>query len=114
VRDDRERLEDNLEAAERIERYSSRGRQAFDEDELIQNWMVQNLQVIGEAARALSPTVRDSNPELAWSDIIGMRTVLVHHYFEIDIAIVWSAVTKDVPILKRRVQAILDTLGQDE
>jgi len=114
VRDDRERLQDILEAVERIEKYAARGRQTFDDDELIQNWMVQNLQVIGEAARALSPTVRDSHPELAWSDIIGMRTVLVHNYFEIDADIVWAAVTQDVPILKRKVQAILDTLGQDE
>jgi uncharacterized protein with HEPN domain len=113
VRDDRERLQDILEAVDRIEKYAARGQQAFDEDELIQNWMVQNLQVIGEAARALSPNVRDSHPELAWSDIIGMRTVLVHHYFEIDAAIVWLAVTEDVPILKRKVAAILTTLDQD-
>ena len=113
MRDDRERLRDMLEAVERIEKYVARGRPAFDQDELIQNWMVQNLQVIGEAARALSPAVRDRHPEMAWSDIIGMRTVLVHHYFEIDVEIVWSAVTNDIPILKRKVQTILDILDQE-
>jgi len=52
MRDDRERLQNILEAIGRIEKYASRGREAFQRDELIQNWMVRHLQIVGEAARA--------------------------------------------------------------
>lgn len=52
MRDDRERLLDIVEAIERIEKYTVRGRTAFDEDELIQTWVLHHLQIIGEAVRA--------------------------------------------------------------
>jgi len=58
MRSDREKIHDILEAIERIERYTIQGRQAFEQNELIQTWFVQNLQVIGEASRALSSTTR--------------------------------------------------------
>ena len=51
MRDDRERLLDILEAIERIERYAARGREAFENDELLQTWVVHHVQIIGEAAR---------------------------------------------------------------
>ena len=57
MRDDREWLLDILESIERIEKYSSRGRQTFEEDELIQSWIVHHLQIIGEALRSISEGV---------------------------------------------------------
>lgn len=84
MRDDTQLLLDILEAIDRIERYSSRGKDAFENDELVQNWIVNHLQVIGEAARSLSADLRDSNKEVPWAKIIGMRHILVHRYFEID------------------------------
>jgi uncharacterized protein with HEPN domain len=66
LRDDRERLRDVLEAIERIERYSSRGRTAFYGDELIQTWIVHHLMIIGEACRALSPACRAVNSDDIW------------------------------------------------
>ena len=54
MRDDRERLFDILEAIERIDKYASKGRPAFEDDELIQTWVLHHLQLIGEATRALS------------------------------------------------------------
>ena len=51
MRDDRERLQDILEAIEKIEKYASQGRHAFDTDELIQSWIVNHLRILGEAAR---------------------------------------------------------------
>ena len=52
MRDDRERLLDIQEAVERIERYTARGREAFEQDELIQTWVLYHLQIIGEAAHS--------------------------------------------------------------
>ena len=92
MRDDRQRLQDILEAIELIEKYASKGRAAFEQDELIQIWFLRHLQIIGEASRALSDNIRESHPEIPWAKIIGMRHILVHNYFEIDLPIVWNAV----------------------
>ena len=59
MRDPKERLRDVLEAIASIERYAARDRQVFESDELIQNWFVRHLQIIGEAAYALPKELRD-------------------------------------------------------
>ncbi len=88
MRDPKERLRDILDAVANIERYSVRGRQAFENDELIQNWFVRHLQIMGEAAYALPKELRDREPDIPWTEIIGMRHILVHDYFVIDTDIV--------------------------
>jgi uncharacterized protein with HEPN domain len=110
MRDDREKLQDILEAIERIERYAVQGRQAFEQNELIQTWFTQNLQVIGEASRSLSSATRDQHPEIPWSKMIGMRNILTHNYFEIDLDIVWLAVEQELPNLKPAITAISQSL----
>lgn len=64
MRDPAERLRDILEAIERIERYAARGRTVFDEDELIQSWIVRHLQLIGEAASRVPESIRELAPEI--------------------------------------------------
>jgi uncharacterized protein with HEPN domain len=110
VRDPKERLRDILDAIAKIERYAARGRQAFEKDELIQNWFVRHLQIIGEAAYALPDDVRDQQPDIPWTQIIGMRHILVHDYFVIDTDIVWDAVEQDLPDLKTKVEGLLRKL----
>jgi uncharacterized protein with HEPN domain len=110
VRDPRERLRDILEAIDRIERYAARGRDAFDNDELIQSWIVRHLQIIGEAVRTLPQDVRERAPHIPWSKIIGMRHILVHDYFDIDRKVVWEAVDRDLPDLKASMRALLDEM----
>ena len=84
MRSERERLLDIVEAIERIEKYAAEGKAAFEADELIQNWMVNHISVIGEACRSLSPEFQAYHSSVPWADIIGMRNILVHHYFGID------------------------------
>jgi uncharacterized protein with HEPN domain len=103
VRSDPDRVQDILEAIDRIRRYSARGREAFDHDELIQVWVVRHLQVIGEAASKLSQIARDQQPDVPWRKIIGMRHVLVHGYFEVDLDLVWTVVEHDLAPLRRAV-----------
>lgn len=110
MRDNREKLQDILEAIERIDRYAIQGRPAFEQNELIQNWFTQNLQIIGEASRSLSSAIRDQHPEFPWAKIIGMRNILTHNYFEIDLDIVWLAVEQELPNLKQAISAILRSL----
>lgn len=98
---------DIAEAIERIERYASKGREAFEDDELIQNWILHHLRVIGEAARAISEELKDGHDEMPWQQIVGMRHILVHRYFEVDTDLIWSVVEDDVPVLKQQIDLIL-------
>jgi uncharacterized protein with HEPN domain len=107
MRDDREWLLDILEAIERIEKYSSRGRQTFEEDELIQSWIVHHLQIIGEALRSISDGFRRKHNDIPWKETIGMRNILVHRYFDLDTDLVWKAVMRDLPDLKEKVRLAL-------
>ena len=107
MRDDRERLQDILEAIERIEKYAARGRSALYEDELVQTWVVHHLMIVGEACRALSPQFRAGHSEEVWAQAAGLRNVIVHHYFGIDLEIVWGVIERDLPALKARVREIV-------
>lgn len=83
MRDEKERLKDILDAIEKIEKYGIKA--SFDEDELIQTWIVHHLQIIGEAAAKLDSLFYEKYPEIPWSQIIAMRNILVHDYFGIDL-----------------------------
>ena len=113
MRKDRVRLQDILEAIEKIERYVDRGRRAFDTDEMLQVWVVYHLQILGEAASKLSPEIRAQYPDVPWTQIVGMRNILVHGYFGIDLQVVWSVIERDLPRLKPQIIAILYDLGDD-
>ena len=110
MRDDRELLRDVLEAIERIEKLTGRGRQAFESDDLIQTYAVHHIQILGEACRSVSAELKESHPEVPWKKIVGMRHILVHHYFEIDTDVVWSVIEKELPTLKRALALILNEL----
>jgi len=112
MRSERERLLDILEAIERIEKYAVKGKRAFEADELIQNWMVNHITVIGEACRALPDDFQARYANVPWADIIGMRNILVHHDFGIDEDAVWSVVKKDIPGLKFNIETILKSLKE--
>jgi uncharacterized protein with HEPN domain len=107
MRDDRERLLDIQEAIDNIKKYAVRGRGAFEEDELIQNWIIRHLQVIGEAAARISDNLKEQHSEIPWYKIVGMRNVLVHDYFGIDVNVVWSIVEKDLPALEGQIKKLL-------
>ena len=107
MRDDRERLRDVLEDRERIEKYAVRGRQALASEDLLQTWVVHHLMIIGEACRALSPDFRTNHPAEVWVLAAGLRNVIVHEYFGIDLEVVWNVIEHDLPGLKERVREIL-------
>jgi len=110
MRDDRERLQDIQEAIAKIEKYAVRGRQVFEEDELIQIWMIHNLQIVGEASGSMSEEFVNQHPEIPWIDIADFRNVLVHEYFRVDVDIVWFIVEQELPKLKIQVDRILQEL----
>jgi uncharacterized protein with HEPN domain len=114
VRRDDQRLQDILEAIAKIERFAADGRAAFDADERTQVWCVHHIQILGEAARALSEDFRQAQPQVPWSLIIGMRHILVHDYFGIDLEEVWAVVERDLPIFREQIRAILAVAAPGE
>ena len=74
---------------------------------MLQVWVVHHLQIIGEAARSISPALRFAHPEIPWTNVIAMRNLLVHEYFGIDIEEVWSTAENDLPLLRPLVEAML-------
>jgi uncharacterized protein with HEPN domain len=103
---DAERLEDILEAIAKIEEQTRDGRERFFSQELVQVWVVYHLQVIGEACRKFSEEFRNRNSQIPWAQIIAMRNIMIHDYLHIDLKEVWAAVEKDLPALKKQMQAI--------
>ena len=107
MRDDRERLRDILEAIERIEKYAVRGLAALETEDLLQTWVVHHLMIVGEACRALSADFRTRHTSEVWVLAAGLRNVIVHEYFGIDLEVVWKVIERDLPALKLTVQEIL-------
>ena len=108
MRNDRERLLDIREAIENIQKYAARGKDAFRKDELIQTWVLHHIQILGEAASRISDEFQEEHPDIPWFKIIGMRNILVHDYFHIDIDVVWSVVENDLPALYDKVIHLLN------
>lgn len=98
-----------LDAITRIEQYTSGGRAAFDQNELIQTWVVYHIQILGEAARGLSAQFTAQHPHVRWSGIVGMRNILIHTYFKINPDVVWKVVEHDIPLLKQQIAELLAT-----
>jgi uncharacterized protein with HEPN domain len=109
VRGDRRRLTDILEAIGRIRRHTTGGREAFVGDELVQTWVVHHLEIMGEAARSLSHEARNRSEGVPWREIVAMRNVLAHRYFEVDVEQVWRVI-ESLPNLEAKIRALLDAL----
>ena len=104
-------LKDILEAIRKIENYTKAI--AFDDfvmDELIQDGVVRNLEVIGEAVKNIPEDIKDKKPEVEWKKIAGLRDILIHDYFGIDEDIVWDAVKNKLPGLKEKINGILSEI----
>lgn len=108
MRDDRAWLLDIQEALLNIEKYAARGERTFCDEELIQVWIIYYIQVAGEAANQLSDSFKRNHSDIPWKGIIGMRNVLVHQYFGLDLGEIWDTVTYDLPLLKVKIQELLD------
>jgi uncharacterized protein with HEPN domain len=71
------------------------------------------LQIIGEAASHLPTSIKQHYPEVPWADIAGMRNLIVHGYFIMDLEIVWKTVRQDLPPLRRTIAVIQQHLDQE-
>ena len=79
----------------------------FVDDELIQDAVIRNFEIIGEATKHLSDSFRIKHSKVPWKKIAGMRDILIHDYLGIDIYSVWKTIEKDLPELKKQLNAIV-------
>ena len=98
-------LEDILEAAKAIRRFTDGvSREAFKTNEEKYEAVNRKLEIIGEAARRLSPAARNLFPEIPWRLVTAMRNILIHDYDDVDLDVVWDTIQRDVPPLIERLE----------
>ncbi len=80
----------------------------FGADEMVQDAVVRNLGIIGEAARHVPSDVQERYPGIPWAQIRGMRNVVIHEYPEVNLSIIWRTVTRNLPPLAPKLEEILE------
>lgn len=73
----------------------------FEDNHLVQDGVIRQIQIIGEAAKRVSAETAEKYTDVPWKDVKGMRDKLIHHYFGVDLEVVWDTVEKDIPNLKK-------------
>ena len=82
----------------------------FSKDIKTQDAVARRLEIIGEAVKNLPLSFKKKYPGVMWREIAGICDKLIHHYFSIDMSIVWETVNKDIPNLKKKINKILKDL----
>jgi len=106
------RLKHIMDAGDELESYLSGKNEAdFYQDTMLQSACIRQLEIIGEAAGRLSKELVQKHDKIEWKEIIGLRNLLIHEYFGVDMQIVWNILIFDIPIFKKRINAILDSMS---
>jgi len=113
-RDPRVYLAHIFECLQKIERFTAGGRDVFFKDEMVQDAVLRNFEVIGEAAKRVDDEYRAAHPEIPWRSLAGLRDVLIHQYEGVDLERVWAIVERELPSLKAAIAALLPPLDQLE
>ena len=92
---------------DRIEKATESGQAEFLQSHLIQDAVLRNLHTITETTQRLTTELKLANPDVEWKTLSAFRNILVHDYLGIDVELVWTVVTKDIPAFKERIREIL-------
>lgn len=107
-KDDSIFLKHMLDAINLIEEYlRDKDYDEFKNNRMLQDAVIREIEIIGEATKNLSMAFRNKHPNIPWRQIAGMRDKLIHGYFGVDVDAVWDTVMKDIPSLKEKLQKII-------
>ena len=106
------RLEHIYDCIEKIEYIV---RMLHTQDNFEQNWIeqdaiIRNLEIIGEASIHISDDLKEHYPEVLWQEMRGLRNVVTHQYFGVELNEIWSTVVNDIPLLKNQIQKIIEDI----
>ena len=108
MRDYKLYLDDILEATKRIEKYTKGFTlEKLKKDNLTIDGVVRNLEIIGEAVKNIPADIKDKYPDIEWKKIAGLRDILAHEYFGIDLEILWDIIENKLPDLKKEIFCLL-------
>ena len=108
MKDDKVYLHSILESIVKIETYTNSGKEEFMTSGIIQDAVIRNLEIIGEAAKRVSQGLKEQTAEIPWRQMAGLRDVLIHDYMGISLNIVWNVVQNELPQLKRKMVECLE------
>ncbi len=109
MKDDRFYLQHIKQPIEQIDAYRST-RDDFMQNPMMQDAIIRQLEIIGEATKMISSETRTKYPSLPWREMAGMRDKLIHAYFGVDLAAVWDTADSDLPPLARQIQEIINCM----
>jgi uncharacterized protein with HEPN domain len=98
----------------KIEDFTADGRARFFQDAMVQDAVLRNFEIIGEAAKRLDESYRQANPQIPWRALAGLRDVLIHQYEGVDLERVWTIIAQDLPRLRESISALLPPLDKLE
>ncbi|MDB9454778.1 DUF86 domain-containing protein [Dolichospermum circinale] len=107
MKDERLYLSNIQECIERIEEYTKGGKEEFMQTKMIQDAVIRNFEIIGEATKRLSPELRSKYSDVPWQQMAGLRDVLIHDYLKVNLNLVWQIIEQNLSDLKRQVAAII-------
>ncbi len=79
---------------------------------MLQDALVRNIEIIGEASKNLSEETRENNPQIEWRDIMRMRDKIAHHYFRLNLETIWQTASQDITKLKPEIEKILEIMAE--